>query len=107
VTDEPCTSHMIDLDQSLIDAAKPKPETTYRTAIDQSVRELLPEVVELSLRAGLTARPTGKRKPRMISDSTWELLGAAEEKVSLSRVELIRAALVLRARHLGHGGKRG
>jgi hypothetical protein len=90
--------HMIDIDNQLIAAAKSEPTRTYRETIDESVRENLQDIIALAVAAGLTARPSGKRRLRAISISTWSLLESAESEVALSKVELIRAALVLQSR---------
>ena len=98
MTTDSSNQHMIDIDTSLITAAKDEPTTTYRETIDASVRENLPKIIELAIAAGLTARPSGKRRLRTIGTEVWESLAVAEERVALSRVELIRAALVLQAK---------
>ena len=113
---------LIDVSQDLIAAAAaglgiegtPPPG---REVMDLAVNRYLDKVVLLLKRAGLTAQPTGRRRPRAISDKTWERLEVEAalshkatadagrgrpdvegEKVAITQVELLRACLVLAAR---------
>ena len=71
---------------------------THRETMTKSVAEFLPTVVALLQLAGLTARPSGRRRPRNVDVACWEALVAAEGKVALSAVELMRCCLSTAAR---------
>ena len=74
-----------------------RPVPTNREVVSKSVDEFLPLVIERLQRAGLTARPTGRRRPR-IGCRAWQKLLEAEAEVSLSQIEILRCCLVLAAR---------
>lgn len=113
---------LVDLSQELVVAAVRGlgfvgAEPSSREVIDAAVAEHLDEVVGLLKRAGLTAQPTGRRRPRAISDGTWARLedeaalshkvtadpgrdrpGVEGGKVALTQAEMLRACLVLASR---------
>jgi hypothetical protein len=95
---------MVDLADDLLTAAAvrytraSRPVPTNREVVSKSVDDFLPLVIERLQRAGLTARPTGRRRPRNLDVATWQKLLDAEAEVSLSQIELLRCCLVLAAR---------
>ena len=80
--------------------ARSRPVPTNREVVSKSVDEFLPLVIERLQRAGLTARPTGRRKPRNLDNVVWQRLLEAEAEVSLSQIELLRCCLVLAAQRV-------
>jgi hypothetical protein len=118
---------LIDVSQDLIAAAAaglgiegtPPPG---REVMDLAVNRYLDKVVLFLKRAGLTAQPTGRRRPRAISDGTWARLEKEAAlshkvtadpgrdrpvveggKVALTQAELLRACLVLASRRGARG----
>ena len=95
---------MVDLDDGLIASVQARYKTgdgqlpVIRETIARAVRDHLPLVVQRLVAAGLTARPTGRRRPRNLENCTWELLKQAEAAIALSQIELARCCLVLAAR---------
>ena len=96
---------MVDLDDYLIAVAQAQyqkgddqPLPTIRETITLAVAEHLATVVRRLQVAGLTARPTGRRRPRNLDKSAWEALKLAEAEVALSQIELCRCCLVLAGR---------
>ena len=67
--------------------------------IDECVRRYLPTVTKRLRAAGLVERPTGRRKQRAISDSTWDALAqAAKDHVPLDMIALLRCCLTMASR---------
>lgn len=95
---------MVDLADELLVAAGVRytrshnPNPTNREIVTKAVAEFLPLVIERLKHAGLTARPTGRRRPRNLDIATWQKLLDAESEVALSQIELLRCCLVLAAR---------
>ena len=95
---------MVDLADDLLTAAAvrytraSRPVPTNREIVSKSVDEFLPVVIERLKHAGLTGRPTGRRRPRNLDVRVWQKLLEAEAEVALSQVEMLRCCLVLAAR---------
>ena len=91
--------HAVDLDDHLLAAAQARTgSATFRETITRAVTEHLPHLVERLREAGVTSRPTGRRRPRNIDESIWDALAEAEGEVALGVIELARACLVRAAR---------
>lgn len=93
---------LVDLDQGLVERAKAQLDLVAagnQAAIEVAVARHLPTVISRARAAGLTERPTGRRRSRAIGDSTWEALRKAEaEAVAIDMIALLRACLVLASR---------
>ena len=95
---------MVDVDEGLLTAAAHRYRgatsevPTHRETMSKAVSELLPTVISLLQQAGLTARASGRRRPRNVDSACWAALVEAEGKVALSAVELLRCCLVLAGR---------
>jgi hypothetical protein len=95
---------MVDLSDDLIGAARVRyvrqhnPQPANREVVTRAVDEFLGTVIERLQHAGLTGRPTGRRRPRNLDVRTWQQLLDAETSVASSQIELLRCCLVLAAR---------
>ena len=96
--------HMVDVSDALLTAAASRYSgavsevPTHRETMSQAVAEFLPFVISRLQEAGLTARATGRRRPRNVDAACWKALQEAESTVALSSVEVLRCCLVLAGR---------
>jgi hypothetical protein len=68
-------------------------ELTQRSAFDLAVERYLDKLVRELTALKLTAPASSSRRPRKVSQATWEALGAAAEQLDVSRPALLRACL--------------
>jgi hypothetical protein len=68
-----------------------------RDLFSAAVSSFLPEIVAVSLRAGIRTSSSGKQRPRKFDSVAWQALEAAEAVTGLSKVQLLRACLHLLA----------
>ena len=91
--------HVVDLDDRLLAAAQARlGAATIRETISRAVEAQLPNLVERLREAGVTCKPTGRRRPRNIDDQAWAAPAEAEGEVALDLIALLRACLVVAGR---------
>jgi hypothetical protein len=75
-------------------AALKELKLTQRIAFDLAVERFLDKLVQELTTLRLTAPKFSNRRPRKVSQATWEALGDAAEKLDVSRPALLRACLL-------------
>lgn len=83
---------VLDIPGEILTALK-ELELTQRNAFDLAVERQLAKLVRRLTALKLTAPASSSRRPRKISQATWEALGAAAEQLDVSRPALLRACL--------------
>jgi hypothetical protein len=83
---------VLDIPGAILTALK-ELKLTQRNAFDMAVEQFLDKLVQELTALKLTAPESSNRRPRKVSQATWEALGAAAEQLDVSRPALLRACL--------------
>lgn len=93
----------VDLDDALLDLPKKVVDQLVRRlewkinnrdVLSASISSYLVEIVDQVLAAGIKATESGGQRPRRFDKAAWDALELAEEITGLSKIALLRAALV-------------